>query len=244
MLGSTVNTCSSSRRTVEVPLSVYRQSGGQVRTVSNCASSLTTLSWRSRPQRFPSCSPLTRCSMSLLRKSSRFSGAGREKLVEIPQLHSSHSCLDKVVHTPVVCNDRCPDGSDVRKLCRFRSFSTFESGRCPCYAGAVLVVMDAPVTMQRRWVLRRMEVPQIQFIADLQTFQFAAETGCSPQLGAMKGFFGAFRAIFRALPVVPEFSASLSSFRALTLVSARGLQGCRSWRELYSQVTRHRDCAN
>ena len=46
--------------------------------------------------------------MSFLCKSSRFSGAGREKLVEIPQLHSSHSCLDKVVHTPVVCTDRCP----------------------------------------------------------------------------------------------------------------------------------------
>ena len=59
-----------------------------------------------------------------------------EKLVEIPQLHSSYSCLDKVVHTPVVCNDRCPDGSDARKLCRFRSCSTFERGRCTCYAGA------------------------------------------------------------------------------------------------------------
>ena len=39
-------------------------------------------------------------------------GAGREKFFEILQLHSSHSCLDKVVHTPVLCNDRCQDGSD------------------------------------------------------------------------------------------------------------------------------------
>ena len=24
-------------------------------------------------------------------------------------MHSSNSCLDKVVHTPVACNDRCPE---------------------------------------------------------------------------------------------------------------------------------------
>ena len=34
-----------------------------------------------------------------------FSGAGREKLVEIPQLQPL--ILDTVVHLPVVCNDRC-----------------------------------------------------------------------------------------------------------------------------------------
>ena len=44
-------------------------------------------------------------------------------------------------------------------------------------------------------------------------------------MGAMKGFFDAFCVIFRALLVVPELSASFSSFRALTPVSARGLQG-------------------
>ena len=47
-------------------------------------------------------------------------------------------------------------------------------------------------------------------------------------MGAMKGFFDAFCVIFRAPPVVPELSASFSSFRALTAVSARGLQVCRS----------------
>ena len=40
--------------------------------------------------------------------------------------------------------------------------------------------------------------------------------------------------------VVPELSDSFSSSRALTTVSARGLQGCRSRRESNSQVTRHR----
>ena len=62
--------------------------------------------------------------------------------------------------------------------------------------------------------------------------------------GGDAGGFGAFCAIFRAPPVIPELSASFSSLRALTPVSARGLQGCRSRREFHSQVTRHRVCAN
>ena len=41
------------------------------------------------------------------------------------------------------------------------------------------------------------------------------------------GLFDAFCVIFRAPPAMPELSASFSSFRALTAVSARGLQlGC------------------
>ena len=114
----------------------------------------------SRPERFPSCSPLTRCSMSFLCTSSRFSGAGREKLVEIPQLHSSHSCLDKVVHTPVVCNDRRPDGSDVENCAGSAVAVRFERGRCSCYAGAVLVVLDVPVIMQRRRSLKQWSSPE------------------------------------------------------------------------------------
>ena len=49
--------------------------------------------------------------------------------------------------------------------------------------------------------------------------------------GGDDGFFDAFCVIFRAPPAMPELSASFSSFRALTPVSARGLQGCRSRRE-------------
>ena len=49
----------------------------------------------------------------------------------------------------------------------------------------------------------------------------------SSVMEAMMGFFDAFCVIFRAPPVVPELSASFSSFRALTLMSARGLQGWR-----------------
>ena len=43
-------------------------------------------------------------------------------------------------------------------------------------------------------------------------------------VAAMMGLFDAFCVIFRAPPVVPELSASFSSFRVLTTVSARGLQ--------------------
>ena len=100
-------------RTVEVPLLVHRQSGGycsylqrQVHTVSNCASRRlpchgaedVSLGLVSRPRRFPSCSTLIRCSMSLLRSSSRFlRSRGRRS--------RSHSCssysLDQVVARPL-----------------------------------------------------------------------------------------------------------------------------------------------
>ena len=89
-----------------------------------------------------------------------FTGAGREKLVEIPQLHSSHSCLDKVVHTPVVCNGRCPDGSDA--VCR-------------CYAGAVPVVMDIPETMLRRFLLNSGSAADSAHRLVWWTSQFATE---------------------------------------------------------------------
>ena len=100
MLGSTVDTSSSSLRTVEVPLPVHRQSGGYcfyvtetgTHSVKLCnvvdnpvmAQRTFPLVPCSRPERFPSCSPLTRCSMSFLCKSSRFSGAGREKFGRDP----------------------------------------------------------------------------------------------------------------------------------------------------------------
>ena len=52
---------------------------------------------------------------------------------------------------------------------------------------------------------------------------------------AMKGFLMHFVSFFALLRVVPELSASFSSFRVLTPVSARGLQGCRSRQEFYPQ---------
>ena len=119
MLGSTVDTCSSSRPTVEVPLSVHRQSGGYCCYVTETGTHSVKLSKVvdtpvmaqrtfplvpcSRPQRFPSCSLLIRWSSWLCRSCS--SGARREDTVEIPQLQPIF--LEPVVHTPVVCNDSC-----------------------------------------------------------------------------------------------------------------------------------------
>ena len=59
--------------------------------------------------------------------------------------------------------------------------------------------------------------------------------------GSDDGFFDAFCVIFRAPPAMPELSASFSSLRALTPVSARGLPGVLESPGVYSQVTWHRD---
>ena len=81
-----------------------------------------------------------------------FTGAGREKSIEIPQLHS-FSSLDKVVHTPVVCNDRCRmlqtsencEGPAVAVLMNPWSMSLL------CWSAAqFLDVVDVPVIIQRR----------------------------------------------------------------------------------------------
>ena len=167
----------------------------------------------SRPQRIPSCSLLIRWSSWLCRSCS--SGVRREETVEIPQLQ--HVFLDPVVHTPVVCNDSCL----VDVLAQFFDGS------------------HVPVTMQRRL---------LSGSAPVSVFAVDGHSSCATEKGtrlsallfmvAAKGFFDAFCVIFRAPPVVPELSASFSSFRALTPVSAR----CRSRRESDSQVTRHRGC--
>ena len=122
----------------------------------------------------------------------------------IPQLQPVS--LDLVVHTPVVCNDRCPWSMS---SCSSSTFFT------------------SPVIMQRRCTV---EVPQVQFSpATVGHYSCATEKGTRLSalllMVAAKGFFDAFCVIFRASPVVPELSASFSSFRALTIVSARWLQG-------------------
>ena len=88
----------------------------------------------SRPQRFPSCSPLIRWSSWLCWSCS--SGARREETVEIPQLQPVF--LDPIVHTPVVCNDSCLvdvlaqfiDGSHVPVIMQRRLLS----GTAPVFA--------------------------------------------------------------------------------------------------------------
>ena len=70
-------------------------------------------------------------------------------------------------------------------------------------------------------------VPQIQFTArvvDILLYNRDWYTAfIRGVMVAVIGLFDAFCVIFRAPPVVPELSASFSSFRALTPVSARGL---------------------
>ena len=72
--------------------------------------------------------------------------------------------------------------------------------------------VDVPVNMQRRSLAVGSASESVHRLI-WWTSQFATETGCFPQLGAMKGFFGAFCAIFALLWVVPKMSASFSSLR-------------------------------
>ena len=153
------------------------------------------------PLRLPSCSSLIRCSMSLLRRSSRFvRSRGRRS--------RSHSCssysLGQVVARPLrattvpMVDDSVQfiDGVNVPVIIR-------DSGSAP---DSVHRGYGAHSSSQQRQV-------------------------CDLTVAAMMGFSDAFCVIFRAPPAMPELSASFSSFRALTTVSARGLQECRSRRE-------------
>ena len=107
-----------------------------------------------RPRRFPSCSPLTIGSMSLLYRSSRF-------LVQSVRRQSrSHSCssfsfLDKVVHSAMLCNDSAVWFRRLKTvLVRSCSLNVVDAPVTQVLrgaAGAVPVVMDVPVIMQRRW---------------------------------------------------------------------------------------------
>ena len=85
--------------------------------------------------------------------------------------------------------------------------------------------MNVPVITQRRLYSGR--------ASDSVHRQSRGQTSCATGHGtrlsamvvyvAMSGFLDAFCVIFRAPPAMPELSASFSSFRALTAVSARGL---------------------
>ena len=139
-----------------------------------------------------------------------------EETVEIPQLQLVF--LDPVVHTPVVCNDSC-------------------------LVDVLAQVIDGshvPVIMQRRFLSG--SAPVSVFAGEGGHSSCATEKGTRLVMAA-KVFFDAFCVIFRGPPVVPELSASLSSFRALTEVSARWT-GVLESPGVYSQVTRHRVCAN
>ena len=166
MLGSTVDTCSSSCRTVEVPLSVHRQSGvycsylqRQVRTVSNCARLSTTLSWLRG--RFPWSRAAdhrdflvavydTVVDVCCAGPSS--SGSGREETVEIPQLQpvSWTWSFARLLCATTAAHGRCPHA-----VHRHFSRPCVMQRRC---TGEVLQfqfspLMDIPVVQQRRGIL-------------------------------------------------------------------------------------------
>ena len=98
------------------------------------------------------------------------SGAVCEKTVEIPQLHSSYSCLDKVVDMPVVSNDKCPWFS-VQKNAKVPQLQrSFKVADVPVVQVVlepqVLCGYGRPVIVQRQvWVSSTVEMPQIPFIA-------------------------------------------------------------------------------
>ena len=110
----------------------------------------------------------------------------------------------------------------------------FLGGRCPCCAGRVGAAgafcgCERPCdhTATRSCLFNSL-VPQIQFTARVvdillyNRYRYAAFI--RGVMAAVNGLLDAFCVIFRAPPVVPELSASFSSPRALTPVSARGLQ--------------------
>ena len=158
------------------------------------------------------------------------------KTAETPQLHASYSFLDNVVDKPVLFNDKCPYLS-VHKTAKVPQFHcSFKVADVPVVqvvlVPQVFTVVNVPVIIQRQVRLSStVQVPQIQFTArvvDILLYNRDWYTAfIRGVMAAVNGLFDAFCVIFRAPPGVPELSASFSSFRALTPVSARGLQlGC------------------
>ena len=143
--------------------------------------------------------------MSLLCKSSRFSGASCEEKVEIPQLQPLKR--DIVVHSPLLCNNsrrmaQTPEncaGSAVAARLNVVDAPVVQVLRGA--AGAVPAVMDVPVIMQRRW-FATVQFLRFSSSPDLVDIPLRnRDRNAFRELGAMKGFFGAFCAIFRTSPV-------------------------------------------
>ena len=81
--------------------------------------------------------------------------------------------------------------------------------------------VDVPVIMQRRYL------PQLRCLRFRSSPESVAILLCirDGYYGGDEGFFDAFCVIFRAPLIVPELTASFSSFRALTAVSAQVSRG-------------------
>ena len=142
----------------------------------------------------------------------------------------SHSCSTFLLGTGR-CDARCctvtgARVSDSAENCGFsRSCCAFDK------------VVDAPVLRSsstrfgRPVIMQRRQLSYWRCLSSCSSPELVDIQLCSREwystwcIAAVKGLFDAFCVIFRAPPVVPELSASFSSFRALTTMSARGLQG-------------------
>ena len=104
----------------------------------------------------------------------------------------------------------CPDGSDTRKLRRFRRCSTFERGRWNCYAGAQKCRRCSSCGYGRpcdheMFFSRTVEVPQIQFIAG---------AGGHVRSQQRRARFQRMVAVKGVLSVFPHFSRSFGLSRS------------------------------
>ena len=183
---------------MEVPLSVHRHSGGHCSYLQRQVRTVQTVQGRRLP-----CHDAEDVSLGLV-----------QQTTEIPQLQYIDQVFDVLVVqfqqiraklwetveipqlqlefswtsccSPVVCNNRC------------------------LWSSQLSTAVNVPV------IMRDSGKPQIQVIANFWwTFQLATETGARHYSGSDDGFFDAFCVIFRAPPVVPELSASFSSFGVL-----------------------------
>ena len=148
--------------------------------------------------------------------------------------------LGEAVDTQVVFQRQVPGlFPPVLRTVEVPQLQYFQGGRCPCCCSSSTRCgrpCDYAATQSRSGRCHRFSSSP-----DLVGTQFAQRQVL--QVGAMKEIFRGFSAFFVLLRVVPELSASFSSFRALTTVSARGFQwGCRSRRESDSKVTWHQVC--
>ena len=115
-----------------------------------------------------------------------------------------HSCSPFLLDSccmPVVCNDRCPWSLTSRSSPTVVDVLVITQRRLYSGSASDSVHRQSPWTVQlcnRAWY----------------------STFSNGGFGGDEGVFDAFCVIFCAPPVVPELSASFSSFRALTTVSA------------------------
>ena len=159
--------------------------------------------------------------------------AGRAvyKYWALPQLQSIDGVFDVLVAQVQQIRAKSWETVEIPQLQLVFSWTSccsavLSNNKCPWSMVQFIDGCERPCDYEFQWKCSRFRSSRTWW-----TFQLATETGARVSTVAAMMVFDAFCVIFRAPPVVPELSASFSSFRALTTVSARGLQGCRSRRE-------------